>query len=310
MKENEIPLRLHPTNPFTKFRKEEIEQSISSRFEQQAAKYPDHIAVNSREQSLSYAELNKAANHLAQAVLSCTMEKNTPVALLLDQGIPFITGILGVLKAGKIFVPLDPDYPLVRNKYMLEDSQADYIVTNKRSFSLAAELTKNKKRLLNIDDINFSRSIQNPCLSLTPDTLAYILYTSGSTGKPKGVVQNHRNLLHSVMRYVNAFHICPEDRQSLLYPCSVDGGMRDIFNALLTGAALYHFPLKEQGISPVADWLIQEKITIYCSVATVFRYFASELSGENEFPELRLVKLGGECIYNRRCSAFSETFFI
>ncbi len=144
MKENEVTFRLHPTNSSIKFRKEEIEQSISARFEQQAAKYPDHIAVNSREQSINYAELNKAANHLAQAVLSFTTKKNTPVALLLDQGISFITGILGVLKAGKIFVPLDPDYPLLRNKYMLEDSQADLIVTNKRSFSLAAELTKNK----------------------------------------------------------------------------------------------------------------------------------------------------------------------
>lgn len=93
-----------------------------------------------------------------------------------------------------------------------------------------------------------------------------------------------------------------------MYPCSVYGGIRDIFNALLNGAALYHYPVKDTGTMGLADWLVQHRITIYCSVATVFRHFARELSGANLFPDLRFVKLGGEAPYRADIELFRKHF--
>ena len=92
-------------------------------------------------------------------------------------------------------------------------------------------------------------------------------------------MQSHRNVLHFVMNYTNYFHISVEDRLTLLFNCSVNGGAHDVFTALLTGAALFPFDVREQGLSQLADWLIKEEITIYHSVPTLFRHFVDTLTG-------------------------------
>ena len=114
----------HPTRTFIEFRKEEVEQSIPDRFEEQVRRYPDRLAVKSRVQALSYGELNKAANRVARDILARRGKGEEPIALLFEQGAPAIIAILGILKAGKFFVPLDPSYPRARTGYMLEDSHA------------------------------------------------------------------------------------------------------------------------------------------------------------------------------------------
>src|SRR6185503_10818751 len=121
----------------------------------------------------------------------------------------------------------------------------------------------------------------------------------GSTGRPKGVMQTHRNVLHFMMNYTNGLHICSEDRLSLLYSFSVNGGAHDIFAALLNGAALGPYDLKADGFTGVGQWLTDAKITIYHSVPTVFRQFADSLTGREDFSEIRIVRLGGEPVYRR-----------
>ena len=101
----------HPTGKFIEFKKEEIEQSIPDRFEQMVRMYPDRLAVKARSHQLTYDELNKAANRVAHGILAQRREGNEPIVLLFQHDAPVITAILGVLKAGKIYVPLDPSYP-------------------------------------------------------------------------------------------------------------------------------------------------------------------------------------------------------
>ncbi|MFQ5906232.1 MAG: AMP-binding protein, partial [bacterium] len=300
--------RVRPTNAFVKFKKEEIEQSIPDRFERQVDRYPDHIAVKTSSHELSYDALNKAANRVARAILEQTREGEEPIALLLEHGAPVITAILGVLKAAKIYVPLDPSYPRVRIAYMLEDSQAGLIVTDNKNFPLARELTSHALQALNVDEMDSGLSTENLGLFISPDTTAYILYTSGSTGQPKGVVQNHCNVLHQVRTYTNDFHICADDRQSLLISCSFAAAVKIVFSTLLNGAALFPFDLKEEGVANLANWLIQEEITIYFSVPTTFRRFVSTLTGEDKFPKLRLVSLGGEPVCKRHVDMYKKHF--
>lgn len=230
---------VRPTNAFVEFKKEEIDQSIPDRFEKQVDRYPDRIAIKTRNQELTYKTLNQAANRVARSILNQRGKGEEPVALILENGAPMIAAILGVLKTGKIYVPLDPSLPRARITYILKDSQADLVVTNNKNLSLAESLAQNVSQLVNIDELDSCLSAENLDLSISPDTLTWIIYTSGSTGEPKGVVHNHRNLLHFIMNYTNGFHICADDRLTLLYSCSVNAGAHDIFSALLNGASLY-----------------------------------------------------------------------
>lgn len=214
---------------------------------------------------------------------------------------------LGVLKAGKITVPLDPSYPSGRTSYMLEDSQASLILTNNQNLSLARESARSGIQPLNIDNLDANLSIQDPGLSISPDTLAYILYTSGSTGLPKGVTQNHRNLLHQIMIYTSTLHICAEDRLTLL--TSVTGqAMNTIFDALLNGAVLYPLNVREEGVTHLADLLIQQEITIYFSGSPLFRRFIDTLTGGEEFSKLRVVRLASQTVFKSDVELYKKHF--
>ena len=301
-------LGVRPTNVFIEFKKEEIEKSVPDRFEKQVDRYPDRIAIKTGYQELTYKTLNQAANRVARSILNQRGKGEEPVALILENGAPMIAAILGVLKVGKLYVPLDPSLPRARATYILRDSQADLVVTNNKNLALAKDLAQNVPQLVNIDELDSSLSAENLDLSISPDTLTWILYTSGSTGEPKGVVQNHRNLLHFIMNYTNGFHICADDRLTLLYSCSVNAGAHDIFSALLNGASLYPWDIKEEGLTRLADWLTQQEITIYSSVPTVFLHFLDTLTGKEKFPALRLIKMMGEPVYKRHVELYKKHF--
>ena len=288
----------HPTGTFVEFRKEDVEKSIPARFEEQAGRHPDRLAVQTKNHRLTYNELNNAANRVAWAILGRQQEAQAPISLLFQQGAQSIVGILGVLKAGKTVVPLDPSLPRARMDYIVENSTTGLILTDGHNHALARELAHSGRQILNIDDLGSSVSAGNSGLSISPGTLSWIIYTSGSTGQPKGVVHTHRNVLHNVMNYTNEFHICADDRLTLLHSFSVSSGMVDIFCALLNGAALYPFTFEEKLVN-IARWLTREKMTIFNWSPTPFRNFVGILTGKNEFPELRLVVLGSEPVSKR-----------
>ncbi len=298
--------RVCPTNDFIEFK--EIEQVIPERFEQQVRKYPDHIAVKTDGYELDYKALNQAANRVAWDILSRREIGEGRVALLLENDAPMIAAMLGVLKSGKAYVPLDPSLPRARNTYIIEDSQAQLIATNSRNLSLARDLNQNNLQTINIDELDPELSPENPGVSVSPDAPTWILYTSGSTGQPKGVVQNHRNVLHFIMNYTNSLHICADDRFVLLYSFSANAAAHETFSALLNGASLYPLSVREKGLDRLTDWLIKNEITIYGSVPTLFAHFAGTLTGEENFPRLRLIKTTGEPVYKRHVDLYKKHF--
>jgi amino acid adenylation domain-containing protein len=283
-----------PTSPSVRslFTPEDIDQSIAARFECQAVQSADRMAVDGPHGTLTYGELNRSANCIAHRLLSLDAASHRTVALLVDQGAPFAAAIIGALKAGYCFVPLDPTYPAERNGFMLTDSAAGVLLTNRRHLATAVQLAPPGVAIVDIDELKDAAA--EPPHRTDPDQAAYILYTSGSTGTPKGVVHSHRTVLHNAWRHHDVLQHGPDDRQSLLYPCSVYGGLRDIFNALLNGASLHHYDVRERGTASLADWLVEHRVTIYCSVVTIFRHFARGLSDGQCFPDVRAVKLGGE----------------
>lgn len=279
----------HPSGTFTEFKSEEIEQSISERFEQQVTKYPERQALKTKGCSLTYAALNQAANQIAHAILIQRGSREERIASLLGVGTALPTAMLGVLKAGKVFVFLNPSFPQARINFMLENSQATLLLTNHEYLSLARGFVRDRLRLINVDELDSSHSINNPGISISPTALTWINYTSGSTGQPKGVVQNHRNLLHLFMTQTNDLHICSEDRLSTL--TSVAG---EVLLAVLNGAAVFPVNIKKEGLTALDDCLIEEEITVYNSVPSVFRHFVNGLRGDEKFPKLRLLRFTGE----------------
>ena len=297
----------HPNGAFIEFAEDEIEQSITERFEKIVRKFPDRTAVETRRHRLTYGDLNRTANKTAHAVLLTCGDKNHSIAVLMDHDAPVISAIMGALKAGKFYVPLDPSLPYARSKFIVDDAQAQTIITDTKYLSLAKTLVESPSRLLNIDDIEDVPDTDPP-VRVRPDDLCWVIYTSGSTGKPKGVMQNHRNVLHFMMNYTNGLHISAEDRLTLLYSFSVNGGAHDIFAALFNGATICPYDLKTEGFAELRQWLIDERITIYHSVPTVFRQFIESLTGGEDFPDLRIVRLGGEPVYKRDINLFKKHF--
>src|SRR5262245_16448232 len=149
---------VRPATPFVVFKEQEIEQSLPARFEQQVRRYPDRLAIKTRSHQFTYIALNRLANRIARAILAQRGEGEEPIALLLEQGASATATILGVLKAGKMYVPLDPAYPDTRTAFILEDSQAQLIVTSDKHRSLANTFAQGGRQVLNIDEIDASLS--------------------------------------------------------------------------------------------------------------------------------------------------------
>ena len=223
-----------------------------------------------------------------------------------------IPAILGSLKAGKTYVPMDPSYPLERLEYMVRDSAADVIVTNDRNAGLAESLGRGERPVANLDArrepgrLPVEARLSSPTVG--PDSLAYILYTSGSTGRPKGVLQNHRNVLHFARLYAKALRVSADDRLSLLASYSFDAAVMDIFGALLNGAALCPWSVKRLGVNGMADWIEREEITVLHAVPTVFRALAGALREGQIIPSVRAIVLGGEEAHRGDVETFRRHF--
>ncbi|HLO83833.1 MAG TPA: amino acid adenylation domain-containing protein, partial [Nostocaceae cyanobacterium] len=298
---------IQPTNSFHEFPKSEIEQSISARFEQQVKKYPENIAVKTKNYQWTYEELNLQANRIAQILLQTNLKAESKIALLFEHDAPMIAAILGVLKLGLTYIPLDTKYPQERVLYILEDSLAQVVLTNSKNLVQAQNLTGGKLPIMNISDIKINNLVAEINREISADTIAYILYTSGSTGQPKGVYQNHRNVLHFIRNYTNNLHISSHDKLTLFSSYSFDAAVIDIFSALLNGATLYPFDIKEEGLANLANWLEEQEITIYHSTPTVYRYFIQTLE-KTKLSQLRLVVLGGEEVVKTDVEYYQKYF--
>jgi len=297
----------HPSGNFVEFADTEIEQSVPERFEKIARMYPDRVAVKTKNLLLTYAELNRSVNQLAQSIVAGSGEGEQAVALLLDHGADVITAMLAIWKAGKIYVPLDPGLPHGRNGSILEDTQACLIATNNTHRAYAAQIQQGV-RLIDIDELPSAPSAMNRGVKISPENAAYILFTSGSAGQPKGVVQNHRNLLNQIKKETNGLRICADDRLILLRSCSAIGGVRIVLSALLNGAAVYPLNVTQAGHAELAELLAREEITIYDSTPTTFRQFVTVLTNEQQFHHLRLIRLSSEPVHKQDVELYKKHF--
>jgi len=280
------------TRAFVPFHPAEIEDSLPGRFARQVRAHSGRLAVKYGEEALTYEALDQRANRIANAVLARCGDRGRPVALLIEQGVSLVASILGVLKAGNLYVPLDPTHPVPRLLEALEEAEPAALLADAHNLALARGLAREDRPALDVAALAHGFSDQDPALPIAPESLAYIFFTSGSTGRPKGVVDCHRNVLHNIMRYTNNLRIGADDRLTLLQSATFSGTVSSLFGALLNGAAVLPYDLRRQGLGvPLADWIRREQVTVYHSVPTIFRSF---LEGGARFPDVRVVRLEGD----------------
>ncbi len=298
---------LRPGGGFVPFACEQVESSIAALFERQAARSPQATALKDVQLRLSYAELNRAANRVAHALLARKMDPAKPAALLFSHKAAIITAMLGVIKAGGWYAPLDPAHPAARNTAILREIGARLVLTDGESLDTARAYGFGEEQIVNLDELDGLPDAGNLSLPASPDAPVCILYTSGSTGLPKGVVLDQRAVLHRAMLYTNDYFIGPEDRLALLQSFVFSASVREIYAALLNGAGLYLYGLKRDGVHHLAAWLEEEGITVLYMVPAVFRIFLQTIQGE-KFTQLRVIRLGGEAALAGDVSGFQRHF--
>jgi len=294
----------HPSGTFVEFPMEDVETSIPERFEKIVRLYPDCLAIKDKDRSLTYDQLNRAANRIAHAIIERRDQGSEPIALLFEHGIDVIAALLGVLKAGKFYVALDPSFPQERLKYMLQDSEAPIVLVNHRSFELGKQITKSSFPLLNVEEIDESLSSENLCLAISPVDLVNIRYTSGSTGVPKGVTRNHR----SSSQVPGLMRVSPDDRFSLIHSVSFGSSAMDLYLSLLNGASTFLFDVKRESVQRLLHWLSEEQITVCHFPPALFRQVAELLSDRRQLSNLRLVRLSGAAISRLEFELYREKF--
>jgi amino acid adenylation domain-containing protein len=276
---------------FPGFSEQDLCTSVPARFEKIVRRYPEKLAVKSSRHAWSYDELNRGANRLAHAILDASGPDCAPVALLFEHDAPAIAAMIGVLKAGKFHVCLEPSFPLPRNEAILADLQAPLLLCDRANLPAALGLAKSCCRLLVYDAIGDAYSPENPGLSITAQMPLAVFYTSGSTGQPKGVQWNQDLFLHRILVDTEDSAISPQDCHALFTSLTFPGSTGDINLALLNGASLHLYDLRKFGTAYLAQWLRQEQISCLRMSTALFRHFLASLDEKDAFPSVRMIGL-------------------
>ncbi|MGJ7609270.1 amino acid adenylation domain-containing protein [Variovorax sp. LT1R20] len=281
-----------PTQAFTPIAREEIEQTLTHRFEAQVRRSPSAVAITHEGTAWTYEALDRKANGIAATLRRTLRPGAGRVLLLFGHGPEMVAAMLGVLKAGRSYVPLDPLHPAERLRFIAADSEGQVLLCEPGFNELAASVC-DAGHIPVLDQSQIAPADSASDAERHPGSETYVLYTSGTTGQPKGVVQVDRNVLHFIAAYTNALHLDASDRLTLFSSYGFDASVMDIYGALLNGAALAIHDLRQVEFEQLHGWLEAERITVWHSTPTVFRLAAGGFQGRKS-SSTRLIVLGGE----------------
>ncbi|WP_259740732.1 amino acid adenylation domain-containing protein, partial [Pseudomonas poae] len=266
--------------------------TLHQRIEQQVQRNPQAVAAVYDGQTLSYAELNQQANHLAFQLIELGVQPDDRVAICARRSLETLVGLVAILKAGAAYVPVDPAHPLDRIGYLLEDSAPVAVLVQP---GLAERLPTLQVPVLELD----SRLLQgvacdNPqVVGLTPAHLAYVIYTSGSTGLPKGVMVEHQTVENLVNWHCEAFDLRAGSHTSSVAGFGFDAMAWEVWPALCVGATL-HLPPATQGnedIDALLAWWLAQPLDVSFLPTPVAEYAFSQ---HLQHPTLKTLLIGGD----------------
>lgn len=229
--------------------------TIVSLFEEQVQKYPERTALIAADKTLSYRELNEQANRIAHSILAKRMDHNSVVALMLPRKSYLACAILGILKAGAAYLPVDQHYPKDRIDFMLSDSHAGFCISEE-----------------NIDELLSSPNTANPGILIDGSHRVYCIYTSGSTGKPKGTVILHKNLLNNVLWRTTAYQDTETDYVVSVSNITTDTFQEEFFYSLMV-KSVFSIAEDHQNLESIDKALVSSS-SIFMTTPTFFKSIA------------------------------------
>ena len=278
--------------------------TIHGRFESQAAATPEAIAVSCAGESLCYADLNAKANQLAALLRGKGVKADDLVGISLDRSLDMLVAILGVLKSGAAYVPIDPSNPTERKQFILEDAACALLVTHS---NVGEDIPQGAYQALYIDQLA-DELAQQPTDNLEsiagPDNRAYVIYTSGTTGKPKGVLIPHSNVIRLFTATDQWYGFGEDDVWTLFHSFAFDFSVWEIWGALFYGGRVVVVP---QAVAKATEdfykLVVEEGVTVLNQTPSAFTQFirVDETQCEQETQwanrlNLRYVIFGGEAL--------------
>jgi amino acid adenylation domain-containing protein len=282
----------------------EVTTTLHELFEEQVRREPEATAVTCDGDSLSYRQLNARANRLAHRLRALGVGPDDLVAVCLDRGLDLVVAVLGVLKAGGGYVPLDPAYPRQRLEFIAHDTAAKVLLTDGEHVDKLPRFRGDVVRL----DKPLDGSDDTPMPAATPAGLAYVIYTSGSSGKPKGVLVEHRQVVRLLHATDGLFDFGPGDTWALLHSYAFDFSVWEMWGALAKGGRLVVVPADAvRDHDALLEILRAERVTVLNQTPAAFRGLRATLAATGRsFTDLdvRTIVFGGDALHVRELAVW------
>lgn len=290
-----------------------VEQPVWGALQAPFSQFADRVAIHDRNETLTFGELRARAEAIGVLINEADLGQKRAIGLLLTQGAPFVAGLLATLKTGHYYVPLNPANPVESNRQFLQDAEARLLLADANHAAVAMTTGEAICQVVDIDRSdqlsgNGLPANATTCETLGAGDLAGLFYTSGTTGQPKGVMQTQRNFLHGTHCFISTMKIGPDDRLLLGYHGSTCAAVKNIFAGLLTGATLCPWNIAHDGTVGMADWLIQQRITVLYIFRSAFSQCMSALPSDARFPHVRAVMLSSEPVYDKDVAIWHQRF--
>ncbi|UUU43259.1 non-ribosomal peptide synthetase [Streptomyces sp. NBC_00162] len=276
-----------------------------------AAATPAATAVSCGPEALSYRELDERANRLAHHLVSLGAGPGVLVGLSVERGVEMAVAMLGILKSGAAYVPLDPAYPADRLAHMVQDSGAKILVTHR---GLERRLPVTRAVVVDLDGDGAAigrRPETAPRSAVSGTDLAYVIYTSGSTGRPKGVAVEHRSVLHLLENCRPAYGFDERDVWTVFHSYAFDFSVWELWGCLVTGGRAVIVP-RDAARSPEAMWSLlgEEGVTVFSQTPSMFRELVATAAerGSAPLPALRWVVFGGEPLESKHLTTWFDRY--
>lgn len=254
-------------------------------FEEIVSYYPENTAVIYQDKKYTYLELNNMANILANEISNRKI-KNSKIAILCKKSIWMVASLLGILKSGNAYIPIDSKYPEERIQYIMQDSNCKMLITldeYKHLYPFENEII--------LEDLDFTITLNYTNITI-PNSLAYIIYTSGTTGKPKGVKIKHKNILNTLIWRKNYYHFDETITVLQIPSFSFDSSVEDIFTPLISGSCLVIPSVTRMDINVICEDLVKYKVNHFLVVPSLYKVLLHEKL--DALATLKFITIAGE----------------
>jgi non-ribosomal peptide synthetase-like protein len=269
------------------------DETVDALIAEQAQRTPAATAVVHRGRQWTYAELDERADRVAAHLRELGVGRDDLVGVFVDRSPEMVAALVGIMRAGAAYVPMDPGYPSARLAMMLEDAAPKVVVTGER---LRSSLPAGAGHVITVEQALTAQAAAAPPAERSSADLAYVIFTSGSTGRPKGVMIEHRSICNLVQSDLDEFALSPDDRVVQGSSAAYDSSVEESYLAFAVGATLVVMDDDTARLGPdLVPWLRHEHISVFCPPPTLLRATGCE-DPARELPALKLLYVGGEAL--------------